>query len=109
VFLLWLQGDYVLSDDEQLEKQKPVFDLITCMSVTKWMHLNHGDDGLKRAFKRMYAQLRPGGILILEPQSFASYKQKKAVTVSFFTSTFQLLLISDFCVSVHNASELLQD
>ncbi|XP_059485250.1 7SK snRNA methylphosphate capping enzyme-like [Neocloeon triangulifer] len=78
--LIFVDGDYVLSDEEQLAQQKQAFDVITCMSVTKWMHLNHGDDGLKRAFKRMYAQLRPGGVLIMEPQSFKSYKLKKAVT-----------------------------
>ena len=29
------------------------------------MHLNTGDDGLKRAFKKMYAQLKQGGAVVV--------------------------------------------
>ena len=53
-------GNYVLENDELLETIQPEFDVVVCFSTTKWIHLNFGDDGLKRAFKRMHAQLRPG-------------------------------------------------
>ena len=53
-------GNYVLENDELLETIQPEFDVVVCFSTTKWIHLNFGDDGIKRAFKRMHAQLRPG-------------------------------------------------
>lgn len=58
-------GNYVLENDELLETIQPEFDVVVCFSTTKWIHLNFGDDGLKRAFKRMHAQLRPGKLKIL--------------------------------------------
>lgn len=51
------------------------FDIILMMSVTKWIHLNWGDEGLKRVFVNAYAALAPGGALIIEPQPWRSYKQ----------------------------------
>ncbi len=68
--------NYVLESDDLLEFAQQEFDTIMCLSTTKWIHLNFGDDGLKRAFKRMHAQLRPGGTLILEPQGLSSYARK---------------------------------
>ena len=43
-----------------LENVVPEYDTILLLSTTKWIHLNFGDDGIKRVFKRIHAQLRPG-------------------------------------------------
>ncbi|RWS29443.1 7SK snRNA methylphosphate capping enzyme-like protein [Leptotrombidium deliense] len=72
--------NYVFDDDEKLITVKTLYDTIVCLSVTKWIQLNWGDLGLKRFFKRIYAELKPGGILILEPQPMSSYKRKKCYT-----------------------------
>lgn len=76
------QGNYVLDSDVMLSMETSKFDVILCLSITKWIHLNWGDEGLKRAFKRMFAQLRPGGTLVVEPQPWKSYGRKKTLTVS---------------------------
>lgn len=77
-----MQGNYVMESEAQLEGQQEEFDMILCLSLTKWVHLNWGDDGVRLLFKRMFRQLRPGGRMLLEAQPFHSYAKKKKLTVS---------------------------
>ncbi|XP_060069259.1 7SK snRNA methylphosphate capping enzyme-like [Ylistrum balloti] len=101
--VVFVQGNYVLEREELLELQKEDYDVILALSLTKWVHLNFGDDGLKRMFKRIYRQLRPGGRLILEPQPWSSYKKKKKLTPEIFENFKRISLkpeqFSDYLLS----------
>lgn len=83
-FFIYLQENYVPSSSDVLSKQRPMYDMILCLSLSKWIHLNWGDEGLKLMFKRIFMNLHPGGRLILEPQPFSSYKKKRNLTVSVY-------------------------
>lgn len=75
---------------------------ILCLSVTKWIHLNWGDDGLITLFVKAWKLLKPGGILILEPQPWNSYYKNRHVSevaktnyhkIKFRPEDFQALLL----------------
>ena len=69
----------------------PSYDLILAFSVTKWIHLNYGDDGLVRFFRRVYNLLIPGGHFLLEPQPKTSYRKSRfTVCIKFILTLFIL-------------------
>ncbi|CAN0281199.1 unnamed protein product, partial [Phaeothamnion confervicola] len=49
-------------------------DLITCFSTTMWIHLNGGDDGLKRVLTAFVARAEA---LIVEPQPWRCYRNAR--------------------------------
>ncbi|XP_071494475.1 7SK snRNA methylphosphate capping enzyme-like [Diadema antillarum] len=89
--VLFRCANFVLEDDALLSTQKEEFDTILCLSVTKWVHLNWGDAGMKRFFQRIFRALYPGGRLILEPQAWPSYRKKRKMTETTFQHYEQIV------------------
>ncbi|XP_068919372.1 7SK snRNA methylphosphate capping enzyme [Petaurus breviceps papuanus] len=90
--VVFITGNYVLDRDELVEAQAPEYDVVLCLSLTKWVHLNWGDEGLKRMFRRIYRHLRPGGILVLEPQPWSSYGKRKTLTETIYKNYYRIQL-----------------
>jgi 7SK snRNA methylphosphate capping enzyme len=83
---MFLQENYVPAS-AVIPQDVNKYDVILCLSVTKWVHLNFGDEGIKRFFKRAFSQLTEDtGVFILEPQPWHSYTKKKKITVSSFVN-----------------------
>lgn len=77
------QGNYVPSTEAELLKVEEQYDVILCLSLTKWVHLNWGDNGVRLLFRKIYHHLRPGGRFLLEPQPWKSYERRMKLTVSY--------------------------
>ncbi len=81
------------------------YDVILCLSVTKWIHLNGGDDGLLTFFDKVLSLLKVSGIFILEYQPWKSYKKRKDLTpqmeenyhkIHLLPNTFEQVLLVDY-------------
>lgn len=57
--------EYLASQD------RTKFDLVSLFSVTMWVHINHGDEGLKELVRRVSAMAR---FVLLEPQPWKCYQ-----------------------------------
>ncbi|KAI9883124.1 MAG: hypothetical protein M1823_005108 [Watsoniomyces obsoletus] len=56
-------------------QQEGSYDTILALSVVKWIHLAHLDDGLRRFFGRCACALRHKGFLVIELQPWTSYEK----------------------------------
>jgi len=56
------------------------YDTVLALSVTKWIQLNWGDDGVRKFFQNVHRDLLPGGLFVFEPQEWRSYKKKGGYT-----------------------------
>lgn len=70
-------GDWVHEPEELVQES---FEVILALSITKWIHLNNGDGGIRHFFNRCHQFLCPGGILILEPQNFQGYPKRAGLS-----------------------------
>ncbi|KAG5225699.1 RNA methyltransferase [Salix suchowensis] len=78
-----IKDDISFRQENFAQSQRPSgkqYDTILCLSVTKWIHLNWGDDGLITLFSKIWRLLHPGGILVLEPQPWQSYEKNRRVS-----------------------------
>jgi hypothetical protein len=64
-------------DYTQTQTKPQAYDVILCMSVIKWIHINTGDNGVRKVFRKFWEELKEGGYLVLEPQPWSSYQPKK--------------------------------
>ncbi|RHY57917.1 hypothetical protein DYB30_008683, partial [Aphanomyces astaci] len=79
-FRLWKPATHHVSSADPLPNIGSFasgYEVVSVLSVTKWIHLFHGDDGLKQVFHLVYALLMPGGRFVLEPQKWKSYFNRK--------------------------------
>ncbi|KAG6907812.1 hypothetical protein DXG01_007294 [Tephrocybe rancida] len=53
------------------------YSVVIAFSISKWIHLNGGDEALRSFFRRVYDVLRPGGMFVLEPQAWDTYAKAK--------------------------------
>ncbi|KAF2629400.1 Bin3-domain-containing protein [Macroventuria anomochaeta] len=51
------------------------FDVILALSVIKWIHLEHLDEGVRTFFRKCATCLRSGGHLVIELQTWDSYEK----------------------------------
>ncbi|KAF9306543.1 hypothetical protein BG003_000994 [Podila horticola] len=76
-------ADWMTSEPEQpkqQESEEAIWDVIIGFSLTKWIHLHHGDKGLQEFFHKVYRSLAPGGIFLVEPQAFVTYSKRSKIT-----------------------------
>ncbi|KAF1927376.1 S-adenosyl-L-methionine-dependent methyltransferase [Didymella exigua CBS 183.55] len=68
----FVSADWVASADRAISGP---YDVILALSVIKWIHLEHLDEGVETFFRKCAACLRSGGYLIIELQTWDSYEK----------------------------------
>ncbi|KAJ3855410.1 Bicoid-interacting protein 3-domain-containing protein [Lentinula lateritia] len=77
---------------EEIVEDANGYDVVIAFSISKWIHINGGDEGLRAFFRRVYSVLEPGGVFILEPQEWDTYKKAKRLNESLRNSAQTLEL-----------------
>lgn len=67
------------------------YEVVTCLNVTKYVHLNSGDKGLLFLFRRIHQILKPGGYFVLQAQPWQSYTSKAKAIGREVYETFRTL------------------
>ncbi|KAJ8472978.1 hypothetical protein ONZ45_g16473 [Pleurotus djamor] len=72
--LTFRTGDWV---KEPIPEDAEGYNVVIAFSITKWIHLNGGDEGIKAFFERVHKVLKTGGSFVLEPQAWDTYAKAK--------------------------------
>jgi len=91
----FIRENYVLESDELLVLVREEYDVILALSIIKWIHLNWGDFGICRFFKRAFKHLRPGGRFILEFQDYKTYYKRAKILPDMMENYKKLKLMPD--------------
>jgi 7SK snRNA methylphosphate capping enzyme len=68
----FFSADWLASADRHISGP---YDVILALSVIKWIHLEHLDEGVRDFFRKCATCLRPGGHLVIELQAWDSYEK----------------------------------
>ncbi|XPS80277.1 hypothetical protein M3J09_012235 [Ascochyta lentis] len=71
-FVQFVSADWVASADRAISGP---YDVILALSVIKWIHLEHLDEGVRTFFRKCATCLRSGGYLVIELQTWDSYEK----------------------------------
>jgi 7SK snRNA methylphosphate capping enzyme len=66
----------ILDLDDSYRGKK--FNTIFCLNLTKYVHLNFGDEGILTLFQNVFELLEVGGSLVFQPQTIKSYLKIKS-------------------------------
>ncbi|OCH92197.1 Bin3-domain-containing protein [Obba rivulosa] len=72
--VMFYTADWVNHDIPEDANQ---YDVVVAFSISKWIHLNGGDEGLRCFFHRVHSVLLPGGKFVLEPQEWETYAKAR--------------------------------
>ncbi|TUJ24209.1 7SK snRNA methylphosphate capping enzyme [Bagarius yarrelli] len=87
----FMKGNYVPDSDAVLMSDSAAYDVIVCLSVTRWVQLNWGDVGLQRLFRRENTHRNYNSVR-LRPDQFSSY-----LTAEVGFSSYELISATRSC------------
>ncbi|KAH9942583.1 Bicoid-interacting protein 3-domain-containing protein [Amylocystis lapponica] len=80
---------------DEIPEDTEGYDVVLAFSISKWIHLNGGDDGITRFFRRVYSVLKSGGAFVLEPQEWETYAKAKRMDATLRETAKDLKLRPD--------------
>jgi 7SK snRNA methylphosphate capping enzyme len=68
----FVSADWAVTTNQDIAES---YDVILALSVIKWIHLEHLDQGLETFFAKCASSLRSGGYMAIELQAWDSYEK----------------------------------